>query len=307
MSDVGLDNSNHIPVLLEEIEEWLKPQSPGVYVDCTVGMGGTAAKFLEWSSPEGYLIGIDQDPEAIRKAREHLAPFANRLHLYCGNFKNVKTLVGSQKYSKVNGILFDLGISSAQLGEPQRGFSFMEDGPLDMRMDPSLGVTAGDLLNTLPMNQIADLIYQNGEERFSRRIAKAIVEMRKASPFSTTFQLVEVIKRAVPSGYRHGRIHFATRTFQALRIAVNGELEVIEPALRDAVELLVPGGRMGAISFHSLEDRIVKHTFRALAYGKESGLSVLTKKPIVASRDEQRRNPRSRSAKLRVIERKANA
>ncbi len=303
----GVENSHHIPVLLEEIEIWLEPKSPGVYVDCTLGMGGTAARLLELSSPEGCLIGMDQDPEAVRMAGERLAPFANRFQLHCGNFKNVKAIVEKQESPRVNGIIFDLGISSAQLAQPQRGFSFLEDGPLDMRMSPSHSVTASDLVNTLPMNQLADLIYQNGEERFSRRIAKAIVELRKDFPLSTTFQLVDVIRRVVPPAYRHGRIHCATRTFQALRIAVNSELDVIEPALREAVELLAPGGRMGVISFHSLEDRIVKHTFRSMAHGKEALVSALTKKPIVASREEQQRNPRSRSAKFRVIERKGNA
>jgi len=302
-----LENSPHVPVLLEEIEKWLQPRSPGIYVDCTVGMGGTAARILEVSSPAGYLIGIDQDPEAVRIAGERLAVFPNRFQLHCGNFKDVKTIVQKQELSRVDGIIFDLGISSAQLSQPQRGFSFLEEGPLDMRMSPSHPITAGELVNTLPMNQLADLIYQYGEERFSRRIAKAIVEERKDSPLSTTFQLVGIIGRVVPPAYRHGRIHFATRTFQALRIAVNSELDVIEPALRDAVELLVPGGRMGAISFHSLEDRIVKHTFRSLAFGKDALVTSLTKKPIVASREEQRRNPRSRSAKFRLIERKGNA
>jgi len=203
----------------------------------------------------------------------------------------------------VDGVIFDLGVSSPQLDRPERGFSFRDDGPLDMRMDQSEGRTAADLIREMPERELADVIYQLGEERYSRRIARAIVEARAQRVIGTTRELAAVVEHAVPASYRHGRIHCATRTFQALRIAVNRELEVIEPALRDAVDLVAPGGRVCAVSFHSLEDRIVKHTFRALANGPDAAVRVLTKKPVIASESERDHNPRSRSAKLRVVER----
>ena len=204
---------------------------------------------------------------------------------------------------RVDGVIFDLGVSSPQLDRPERGFSFREDGPLDMRMDQREGRTAADLIRDLPETELADVIYQLGEERYSRRIARAIVQARVQGAIETTRELAAVVERAVPASYRHGRIHCATRTFQALRIAVNRELDVLEPALRDAVDILSPGGRVCAVSFHSLEDRIVKHTFRALANGPEASVRVLTKKPVTASEVERDHNPRSRSAKLRVVER----
>jgi 16S rRNA (cytosine1402-N4)-methyltransferase len=203
----------------------------------------------------------------------------------------------------VDGILFDLGVSSPQLEESARGFSFQEDGPLDMRMDQSMSGTAADLINQWPEAQLADAIFQFGEERFSRRIASAIVRARERHPLATTKELVSVIEGAVPATYRHGRLHCATRTFQAVRIAVNQELDCLEPALRDAVDVLSPGGRLCVISFHSLEDRIVKHTFRALSGKDDPALVVLTKKPQVPTREESDRNPRSRSAKLRAAQR----
>jgi 16S rRNA (cytosine1402-N4)-methyltransferase len=220
-----------------------------------------------------------------------------------GNFRELKAHVAASGLESVDGVIFDLGVSSAQLDQAERGFSFREDGPLDMRMDQSEGCTAADLVRDLPETELADLIYHLGEERYSRRIARAIVRTRMNDPIETTRKLAVVIEQAVPSSYRHGRIHCATRTFQALRIAVNRELDVLEPALRDAVDILAPGGRVCAVSFHSLEDRIVKNTFRALATGPEALLRLLTKKPIMASENERSRNPRSRSAKLRVAER----
>jgi 16S rRNA (cytosine1402-N4)-methyltransferase len=204
---------------------------------------------------------------------------------------------------QVDGILFDLGVSSLQLEEPARGFSFQVDGPLDMRMDQSMSGTAADLVNQWPEAQLADAIFQFGEERFSRRIARGIVRARERHALATTKELVSVIEGAVPANYRHGRLHCATRTFQAIRIAVNQELDCLAPALRDATDVLSPGGRLCVISFHSLEDRIVKHTFRALSGKDDPALVVLTKKPQVPTREESDRNPRSRSAKLRAAQR----
>jgi 16S rRNA (cytosine1402-N4)-methyltransferase len=215
----------------------------------------------------------------------------------------LKQHLAASGIGRVDGILFDLGVSSAQLEEPTRGFSFQGDSPLDMRMDQSMSGTAADLVNRWPEAQLADTIFQFGEERFSRRIARAIVHARERHPLATTKELVSVIEGAVPANYRHGRIHCATRTFQAFRIAVNQELDFLEPALRDAVDVLSPGGRLCVISFHSLEDRIVKHTFRALSGKNDPALWVLTKKPQVPTREESNRNPRSRSAKLRAAQR----
>jgi 16S rRNA (cytosine1402-N4)-methyltransferase len=215
---------------------------------------------------------------------------------------DLKRHLADNGIGQVDGILFDLGVSSPQLEEPARGFSFQGDGPLDMRMDQSMRGTAADIVNQWPEAQLADTIFQFGEERFSRRIARAIVRARERHPLATTQELVSVIKEAVPSNYRHGRLHCATRTFQAIRIVVNNELACLDSALRDAADVLSPGGRLCVISFHSLEDRIVKHAFRTLS-GKEHALVTLTKKPQVPTSEEAERNPRSRSAKLRVAER----
>lgn len=294
---------SHVPVLVEEIVSFLRPVSSGWYVDATLGLGGAAFRVLEKSTPEGKLIGIDQDPGALDLAKQHLASFSSRVRLVLGNFQDIKHIVNEQSMFNVNGIMFDLGVSSYQLGRSDRGFSFMEDGPLDMRMSPTTPITAADLVNNLPVAKLTDVLFQFGEERFSRRIAKSIVEARDRSPIRSTLDLVKIIAGAVPASYRHGRLHFATRTFQALRIAVNKELDILEQALSDAVELLLPGGRLGVISFHSLEDRIVKQTFRNLSKGTRPLVTTLTKKPVVASREEIWNNPRSRSAKLRVVER----
>lgn len=294
---------SHKPVLVDEIVFWLQCKPGGVYVDCTLGYAGLATRILERTAPNGILIGIDRDATALSESRSRLQDLLPRVHLCHANFSELKAVVADSGFSQVDGVIFDLGVSSPQLDRPERGFSFREDGPLDMRMDQREGRTAADLVRDLPESELADLIYQLGEERYSRRIARAIVQARTQGAICTTGELTAVVERAVPASYRHGRIHCATRTFQALRIAVNRELDVLEPALRDAVDLLVPGGRVCAISFHSLEDRIVKHTFRALANEPESSVAVLTKKPVVASDDERHHNPRSRSAKLRVVER----
>jgi 16S rRNA (cytosine1402-N4)-methyltransferase len=220
-----------------------------------------------------------------------------------GNYRDLKSHLAEAGVATVDGVLFDFGVSSPQLDDPSRGFSFQREGPLDMRMDQTIGRTAADLVNSTPEHELADIIFQYGEERYARRIARAIVQERQRHPVETTGALVSIITRSVPVSYRHGRIHCATRTFQALRIAVNHELDFLESSLRDATEVLASGGRICAISFHSLEDRIVKHTFRSLSQGPEATLSILTKKPVLPSEAECEANPRSRSAKLRVAER----
>ncbi len=290
----------HSPVLPNEVLFWLKPQAGFLYLDCTVGYCGHALGILTASSPSGIVVGIDRDPGVIEANKACLEQFGARLVLLKGNFVDLKQHLTERGISQVSGALFDLGVSSPQLDEPTRGFSFQSEGPLDMRMDPSSGVTAADIVNGTQEADLANMIYQFGEERYSRRIARAIVRARANRPIQTTRELVSVIESSVPGPYRRGRIHCATRTFQALRIAVNRELEHLEPALRDAVDVLAPGGRLCVISFHSLEDRIVKQTFRALS-GKQ--LIVLTKKPRLPTEEEMQRNPRSRSAKLRVAER----
>ena len=298
-----MEATRHIPVMLEEILFWLVREGSRAYLDCTVGYGGHAEKILEASGSNSRLIGFDRDEVAIAASRERLARFGSRVFLFHGHFVDLKRHLTFSGMGQVDGILFDLGISSPQLEEPVRGFSFQGDGPLDMRMDQSMNETAADLVNRWPEAQLADTIFQFGEERFSRRIARAIVRARERHPLVTTQELVSAIEGAVPANYRHGRLHCATRTFQAIRIAVNHELDSLEPALRDAVDVLAPGGRLCVISFHSLEDRIVKHTLRALSGKDDPALVVLTKKPQVPSREEWDRNPRSRSAKLRVAQR----
>ena len=293
----------HIQVMAEEVLSWLIQEDGRIYIDCTVGYSGHAEKLLEASGPGSRLIGFDRDAVAIAASRERLARFGDRVILLHGHFVDLKQHLAASGIGQVDGILFDLGVSSAQLEEPARGFSFRGDGPLDMRMDQSMSGTAADLINGWPEAQLADTIFQFGEERFSRRIARAIVHARERHPLATTKELVSVIEGAVPANYRHGRIHCATRTFQAFRIAVNQELDCLEPALRDAVDVLSPSGRLCVISFHSLEDRIVKHTFRALSGKDNPALVVLTKRPQVPTSEESDRNPRSRSAKLRAAQR----
>ena len=296
---------SHEPVLVDEILFWLQCKPGGIYVDCTLGYAGLATRILHHTAPDGILIGIDRDAVALEESRTRLQGVMSRVHLRHGNFSELTTLVAQTGLQHVDGVVFDLGVSSPQLDRPERGFSFRDDGPLDMRMDQREGRTAADLIRDLSERELADVIYQLGEERYSRRIARAIVQARMQCAIGTTRELAAVVEHAVPASYRHGRIHCATRTFQALRIAVNRELEVLEPALRDAVATVAPGGRVCVVSFHSLEDRIVKHTFRALANGPEASVKVLTKKPVIASESECDHNPRSRSAKLRVVERKS--
>jgi 16S rRNA (cytosine1402-N4)-methyltransferase len=294
----------HAPVLLAEVVAGLAPRSGGRYVDGTLGGGGHAAALLEASAPDGRLLGIDADPAALAAAQVRLAPFGERAALAHGNFRDLASLVGTAGFAPIDGLLLDLGVSSHQLDTPERGFSFQVDAPLDMRLDPTEGTTAAELINELPEGELADLIYRYGEERGSRRIARLIGETRRKRSIATTGELAAIVARAL--GGRHGKIHPATRTFQALRIAVNGELDSLETVLPQAVELLAPGGRVAVIAFHSLEDRIVKQFFRAESgYGGQgpARLRILTKKPIEAGVEEARTNPRSRSAKLRIAER----
>jgi 16S rRNA (cytosine1402-N4)-methyltransferase len=291
--------------MAEEVLFWLRPKDGQIFLDCTVGYCGHAERILEASAPSGIVIGIDRDLEAIEAGRNRLQVFGTRAVLIKGHFMELKRLLADREISSVQGVLFDLGVSSPQIDDPSRGFSFQGGGPLDMRMDQSAGVTASEIVNRTDEVDLANIIYQFGEERYSRRIARAIVRARANRLFETTNELATVIEAAVPAHYRRGRIHCATRTFQALRIVVNGELEHLEPALRDAAGVLVPGGRLCVISFHSLEDRIVKHAFRALSAEADSEMEVLTKRPQRPTDEEIDRNPRSRSAKLRVIQRVA--
>lgn len=291
----------HTAVLPQAVIELLDPRPGGIYVDATLGGGSHATLLLERAGPGATLLGIDADPAALAAAGERLATLApskppQRIVLAHGNFRGLAALAGEAGIAQADGILFDLGVSSHQLDTPERGFSFNVDAPLDMRLDPAQGPGAADLLNSLPEQELADIFYRYGEERASRRIARWIVERRQKQPFSSTAELASLVSRAL--GGQRGRIHPATRTFQALRIAVNGELDSLAAVLPQAVELLAPGGRLAVISFHSLEDRIVKHFIRG-----EARLRALTKKPLEADEAEVAANPRARSAKLRVAER----
>ena len=293
----------HFSVMHAEVLYWLRPRAAGIYLDCTVGYCGHALGIIAASDPSGIVVGIDRDIQAIESGRKRLEQFGNRAVLIKGNFVELKRLLNDRGIQQVDGALFDLGVSSPQIDDPSRGFSFQADGPLDMRMDRSSGATAADIVNGTAEVDLANMIYEFGEERYSRRIARAIVRVRAGRPFTTTSELVSVIQSAVPAHYRHGRIHYATRTFQALRIAVNQELDHLDEAIRDAADLLAPGGRLCAISFHSLEDRIVKQTYRALSLQTNGQLEILTKRPQLPTAEEIHHNPRSRSAKLRVIQR----
>ncbi len=327
------DTTPHIPVLYSEVLEALAIRAGGRYIDGTLGWGGHSAGILEHAAPDGQLLGIDQDAMALEAARERLAPFGDRATIVYGNYRQLRMLASAQGWEAVDGILLDIGVSSPQLDTAERGFSFQADAPLDMRMDQQQPLTAADLVNTLPENELADLIYTYGEERQSRRIAQRIVQQRRTRPLTRTSELAEIVSRAL--GGKRGPTHPATRTFQALRIAVNDELKALEEGLHAATDLLRPGGRLAVITFHSLEDRIVKEWFRRASspcllpakleilacphilapdlpgprpciypVGRSCNyapsLQPITKKPIEATSAEVARNVRSRSAKLRV-------
>src|SRR5262245_48467459 len=318
----------HEPVLLQEVLDWLKPEGGGLFIDCTLGLGGHTQAILT-QAPQARVIGLDQDEEALAIARERLAQFKERVQLVHANFREIAAVAKRLGIKDVQGILADLGVSSLQLDKGERGFSFTVEAPLDMRMDKSGGQTAAELTARLSEKELADLIFEYGEEHGARRIAKAIVKARREQPITTTKQLADLVIRALHiKGY--WRIHPATRTFQALRIAVNDELRALEAFIPAAISLLATGGRLAIISFHSLEDRIVKRRFqiesgrcfcesriRAAKYatavdietqvcpecGAQRRITPLTRKPVRPTDEESARNPRSRSALMRVCER----
>jgi len=285
----------HKPVLLKETIECLNVEKNKNYVDCTIGEGGHAKEILKRNEPEGKVLGIEIDPELYKKLREEKL---ERLILVNDSYSNLKEIVEREGFKEIHGILFDLGISSWHIEKSGRGFSFLRDEPLIMRYDRRQKLTAERIVNEWPEKEIERILREFGEERFAKRIAREIAKARKTKPIKTTLRLVEVIKRAVPSFYQHRKIHFATKTFQALRIAVNNELENLRIALPQAIEVLEKGGRLVVISFHSLEDRIVKNFLKEKE--REGKIKILTKKPIRPSKEEIIKNPRSRSAKLRA-------
>lgn len=306
----------HVPVMPEQVLELLAPERGGTFVDGTLGGGGHARLVLDKLPPGSRLWGIDRDPAAIQLATEWGQPYADAFQAVYGNFSEMKTLLADHGVTVVHGILLDLGVSSHQLDEASRGFSYHEEAPLDMRMDTGAGITAADVVNSYSEQQLTRLIGAYGEERFAVRIAKRIVAGREQEPIQTTTQLVRIIKEAIPAAARRDGPHPARRTFQALRIEVNGELDNLKQAIQDAHDLLAPGGRLIIITFHSLEDRIVKQAFKQFALpcvcdprapvcscGKVPTARVLTSKPVVAGEQELKENTRARSAKLRAIRR----
>jgi 16S rRNA (cytosine1402-N4)-methyltransferase len=300
----------HEPVLYQEIIHGLRPDRGGIYIDCTVGSGGHAAGLLKASSPDGRLLGLDVDPGALEMASERLAPYGSRVRLVRESYRHLLNVLADLNWGPVDGILLDLGYSSMQIDNPGRGFSFLHDGPLDMRFNPDGSNPAGELVNELPEEELADILFRYGEERQSRRIAKAIIMAR---PIQSTVQLAALVAKVSRS--RQRRHHPATRTFQALRIAVNEELESLEQVLPQAVEALAPGGRLAVISFHSLEDRIVKQFIRresqdcicppgqpVCTCSHRATVMPVSRRPMRPGQAEISRNPRSRSAKLRFAE-----
>ncbi len=307
--DHPVPNYTHKPVLYQEVLTALKPAPGKRFIDGTIGGGGHARGILDASSPAGRLLGMDADPKALQVARKELEIFEPRATLVHSNFVRLEEIARQSGFYPAHGVLLDLGLSSMQLSVAARGFSFQQDGPLDMRMDPSLERTAAHLINDLPVKELADLLWRYGQERHARRIARAIAAAR---PLTTTGELAQVVARVV--GHR-GRLHPATRTFQALRIAVNDELGALEAVLPQAVRVLAPAGRLVIIAFHSLEDRLVKTFFRqesrdcicppkvpVCSCEHRASLKILTRRPVTPSDEERARNPRSRSAKMRVAE-----
>ena len=296
------DTTVHQAVLTAEVLTFLAPQRGGLFVDCTVGLGGHARVLLEHGASR--VIGLDRDREALSQAHTALSAWAEHVELHHANYKDVDAVLDASQISSVDGVLADLGVSSLHLDGEGRGFSFRRDEPLDMRMDQSTGQTAADLIRNTSEQTLADIIFKYGEERQSRRIARAIVEARRTSPVTSTGDLASIVRRSLRRrGYT--RIDPATRTFQAIRIWVNQELDGLEGVLEAMCRRLRTGARLVVISFHSLEDRIVKHTFRALERGGKVAIRVLTKRPVIPQDEEVERNPRARSAKLRVAERVA--
>lgn len=307
----------HEPVMGREVLASLECRPGGIYVDGTVGGGGHAQAILEQTAPDGLLIGIDRDSNALFASERRLQPFGRRKILVKGNFADIGKVLTNLKIKKVDGILLDLGVSSHQLDTGDRGFSFSIDAPLDMRMDQDRHLSACDLVNLSPETELRKIIREYGEEPMAGRIARAILTRRAAAPIRTTAELADVVRRAVPAAYRQRKIHPATRTFQAIRIAVNDELSHLRDAIRSGIAVLNRGGRFSIISFHSLEDRIVKEAFRTAERGctcpsdlpvcnchRESEMKVLTRRPIYPGTDEIDANPRARSARLRTAERR---
>lgn len=304
----------HVSVLLKESIKALNIKSDGIYVDCTLGGAGHSSHILRKLSSKGILIGIDQDVEALQAAKEKLKEYSNVKYVH-NNFYNIDDILETLEIPKVDGILMDLGVSSYQLDNAERGFSYMKDAPLDMRMDRENGFSAYDIINNYSLEDLHRIIRDYGEEKFAKRIASFITEKREIKPIETTFELVDIIKAAVPAKARREGPHPAKRTFQAIRIEVNGELKILDKAIEDGVKRLNPGGRMAIITFHSLEDRIVKLKFRNLSdpctcpkdfpicvCGKKPSVKLVSRKPVEPSEEEVESNPRSRSAKLRIVE-----
>jgi 16S rRNA (cytosine1402-N4)-methyltransferase len=307
--------SPHIPVLYQSVLSALRPAPGRRYLDGTVGAGGHAWGLLEASAPDGEVLGLDRDPWALRLATERLRPFGARAHLHQASFAEMQAAVRTAGWGQVDGVVLDLGMSSMQVDDPTRGFSFLKDGPLDMRFDPAQQRTAADLVNNLQASELVEVLTRFGEEPRARRVAQAIVTAR---PIHTTRGLAEIV--AMATGYKGGRTHPATRTFQALRIAVNDELTALEQGLQQAIDVLRPGGRLAVIAFHSLEDRLVKQKMRrestdclcpprqpVCTCGHLAGLTLISRSPFRADADEIIRNPRARSARLRVAERLGTA
>jgi 16S rRNA (cytosine1402-N4)-methyltransferase len=309
---LGGRGAPHRPVLLEETLKFLAPERGGLFIDCTVGLGGHSEAVL-MSSTDTRVIGIDLDTSALEYARQRLAPYGDRFRAFQANFRAIADVLRQANEREPSGILVDLGVSSLQFDSPERGFSFRFDAPLDMRMNPASGITAADLLQQLPESEIARIIFEYGEERHSRRIARRIVERREqGKPITTTTELADLVRLAV-GGHKRNQIHPATRTFQALRIAVNNELEGLREFIESAIDLLKPDGRFVGISFHSLEDRILKHELRRLSghcecpprlpvceCGVREVVEILTRRPVAPGASELDENPRARSAKLRA-------
>jgi 16S rRNA (cytosine1402-N4)-methyltransferase len=291
----------HIPVLVEEVMTLLRCVPNGNYVDGTLGGGGHASEILKQTAPEGIIVGIEWDEEAIAEARKNLASYGDRVKIFRENFINLPDVLMAMQMEAVDGIFLDLGFSSLQIEKAERGFSLKEDGPLDMRMDQRIDRTASDLVNHLSPQELEKILFDYGEERWAKRIARAIVQERERSPIETTQALRKIVLRAVPKRFHHRRMDPATKTFQALRITVNEELENLKRILETGWKSVKKGGRICIISFHSLEDRLVKEAFRAQE--RKRLIRIVTKRPVVPSEEERERNPRSRSAKLRCAER----